>query len=283
MQQIGLKASRNSGQLRLLIDLVRVDAWISKLPALAIALLCLDGVFALDPAGAISIVLGLATLHLAIGYVANDLADWEYDIEASDERVAHSYGQRTLASVLMILIAIMLSAIAALWLWGTSLASLGIALAVCATGFTYSFGPRFKDRAFAGVVFSSLTQWVFPYLVVIPLLETETDQLRSFLLVGALGLWLLLLGVHGALRHQLRDLPRDFGRRSTFAVVRGPRVTLRAVRTVRMLLAVACAAPAAVFIGNPIGLQCSLVISTFAVYHAVYHKRLALHSGESFA
>lgn len=249
---------------------LRVEGWISKLPALVLAAYAV-GALVDVPSSAVSYAVGFCCLHLALGYTANDLADWRHDVAAGDKRAAHRGGRRRLAGLVIALAVINALYLAAgLWhgqLWPAWYGALTVAL-----GFTYSFPPRLKGRGLLGVLFSAYIQWVTPMTMVLLAPGVRVNGVSGAALLAVVLLWLFSLGCHGALRHQIRDYDADLGRTATYAVVRGLTTTGRLL-TVSRVAVLCCCGTVAFIAPGPAGLASALSLTSFSVYHLIYYKR----------
>lgn len=259
------------GRLRDGIGVLRVGAWISKLPALVLGAYAAGAAIGI-PSGDVCYSVVFCSLHLALGYTANDLADWRSDIEAGNPRSSHRYGRRYLTTVVLAL------AVAnVLWLLGGAVKGGAwqalFGLLTVALGFIYSFPPRLKGRGLAGVVFSAYTQWVSPMVFLLLGPHVVVRDTGGVLVIASVLIWLAGMGCHGALRHQIRDLAYDRAFTRTYAVDRGKERTRRALTLCRVGVFLA-AASIALWTPRLAGVESALGLATFSIYHLFYYKRL---------
>jgi 4-hydroxybenzoate polyprenyltransferase len=256
--------------LRRIDRLCRLDAWASKLPPFCIAVLIAGDI----PAPAFCAGFAFLVVHLASGYVANDVAEWDTDIAAGDAKPLHRLGTKQAWLLLLPLSgAAVASATAGALVAGNALPVLVGGSSIVAH-FGYSFWPRLKARGSFGVVSSAFNQWVAAYAYTLSLVNgSDFGREGRGYLVGVLLTWLLALGIHGSLRHQFRDFDYDLGRTATFAARVGRANTLGAVRIARLAVVTLSLTPCFLF-PNWEGVRMTCILTSFAVYHLVYYKRL---------
>jgi 4-hydroxybenzoate polyprenyltransferase len=255
--------------LRILLSALRTEAWISKFPGFFTAVLTLILAHQQSPNETMLFYSILFLLgQMITGYVINDLADWEHDRAAGDSRAIHQLPQPVAAvfagSLMGLQILLILITPCP---WQPKAVMLGL------TGLhpTYSFPPRLKHRGGLSVISSSVNQWVAPFLVFG--LLTGTAQSLIF---GVLLVWLFGIGCNGAIRHQIRDVQRDENRSHTFVQAVGIRHAVHYLRGVQIACFLLPLVSFPLLLSAPTAGNAIVVTESFALYHLLYHKRLAI-------
>lgn len=153
----------------------------------------------------------LALLFLASEYMLNNLADLEQDIKANKVKDSACFSRR--AKVL----SVVLCCVAGLGLGFAILpVKAAVAMVICYLfGWSYSFGPRFKERLALGPIVSAAAQVPSPLVVIAVAMETFSVVAFMYIVV------MFLYGIRMLLVHQLIDRNNDLltGTRTTAVVL----------------------------------------------------------------
>ncbi len=249
------------------LKILRFEAWVSKYPGFAVALLV--SVINQVPYTADNIILALLIMtgHLATGYIANDLADWDTDIKAGDNRELHKL---TKNAATILVCAICFAYILTIFYLTSTFVFL-----ICFVSFilhlSYSFFPRFKNRGILSVISSSLNQWVAPFVIYMVIENTFTS---NYGVLSLLVVCLFLMGINGAISNQIRDYYRDQNQTETFVQKLGdPKKGLTLLRANQIMCIIA---PLTFLIIVPpaTALVSIIILITYVVYHTLYYKGL---------
>jgi 4-hydroxybenzoate polyprenyltransferase len=237
MAQSSITTNFNKRTLQFWARLIRWGEWYnSKLPLVALAVMYVTWHESPDPTLAlVALGLGLAfaILYLAFGYLINDLSDWEVDIQAGKQRVAHQLGRPFARLVAVVLFVLSLACLAPYWVQPTvilqAVACYGLALA-------YSFPPlRLKERGWWGLMSGSLAQRALPALLAATLVAPLIWELGIFALLY------LLIGLRWILIHQIEDREHDIATGiHTYVTDHGETSNLRRLQEYVFALEVVC-------------------------------------------
>jgi 4-hydroxybenzoate polyprenyltransferase len=255
--------------LRTLLNALRTEAWISKLPGFFIAVLTLTLAHHRSPNETMLLYSILFLLgHMATGYVSNDLADWNHDRAAGDSRAIHRLSKSVSAVFAGTLMILQVSLILMMpCSWQIKL----VMLVLTGLHQIYSFPPRLKHRGGLSVISSSVNQWVAPFLVFGLLTETTQSLVFYVLLV-----WLFGIGCNGAIRHQIRDFQRDENRSHTFVQAVGLDFAVSYLRGVQIACFLLPLLSFPLLLSAASACNAIVITESFALYHLLYHKRLAV-------
>lgn len=250
----------------LLLRMLRVEAWVSKIPGFFVAVLAL-ALYKPITEEELLWSTGFLLTHLCTGYLINDIADWNSDLASGDERTMHRLGRRIGYVVLLIFTGLHLLvcteiAIAAPSRWV-------LLLGLTTLHFIYSVPPRLKSRGIWGVISSAINQWVAPFAVLV--MQIGLGKPEAVLIA-----WLCLIGINGAVRHQMRDYYRDsIGEVQTFVRRIGP---VQAVRLLYWIQRLVISVPLLLLLFLPLPKALVALVDTigFTVYHTLYYKRLGV-------
>lgn len=257
--------------IRTLIACLRIEAWISKFPPFFLACFLLMSVSDRVTFPQLFLISIFLFTHLISGYIANDVADWDKDMVAGDARAIHQLGKKLAWQIMAIAVLVHLIVIAIIaksnfWI-------LGILLGFTTLHLMYSFPPRFKNLGFASAVSSSFNQWLaafYTFALIYPYTQPDPAIL--------LGAWMFVMGLNGAIRHQINDYHHD--RQLTNTAVQGLGVP-RSLKILKVIQWLACGVlPLVSYLILPSIEEASvfaLTLASFAIYHTMYYKRLQIH------
>ena len=266
--------------LKIVFRLTRFEGWISKLPGYTVA------TYAIMALGAQSLSypqsMGFLYLigHLVTGYVGNDIADWGTDMISGDSREIHSFSSRGRISIFIVFCVLHFWLM--IYIAGDNMSCLIILGTLFVLHLLYSFPPRFKNRGIFGILSSAFNQWVAPFLAF--LILAKEVIVSSEMKIGALLIvfWLFAVGCNGAVRHQIHDFSFDTNNVGTFVQEFGVGAAFRILPVIQ---GVAIISPALffMFISFTEALVVFFGMSSFAIYHTLYYKRLRIYGRREVA
>lgn len=149
------------------------------------------------------LLLVFTCLYLALGYMLNDLADWDADIQAGKQRSLHGLG-RPAAAMRVSVVAIAAGAVGWWIARSGGVLAAGVVCALLLLAVAYSMPPlRLKTRGVLGLVSAALAQRVLPVCLVIA--WSGSLGVGAVLLLGLA----FATGIRQILVHQIGDAEAD--------------------------------------------------------------------------
>ena len=266
-------------KVELYIQAVRLKAWVSKFPGFIVAVFCM--LIASKEIESSILFWSLVFLigHLATGYIANDIADWELDLSSDDKRDIHqltksgAYAYFGFWLILHMLTNVYMAIAFQPWV-------IIVFILLLLFHMAFSFFPRLKSLGIIGVISSAFYQWVAPFLVYFILTSVQVSGSNPILPI-LLILWLFVVGCNGAIRHQLHDYYRDSGKVKNLVQQIGVE---KASKLLPLCQALSAIIPGLsfLFLAPTDAFSITVCASSFAVYHTMYYKRLKTY-GLTFA